>query len=78
MGYGLVNVQRQLSQEANSGLADAAGLEQQRKLANRQLKEAHKAGRMQAMATGAGIGATAGPYGAAVGALVGLLSYEFM
>ncbi|MBM96026.1 MAG: bacteriocin [Oceanospirillaceae bacterium] len=79
MGYGLVNVQRGLDQEAKAGLADAAALEQQRKMTNDQLEQADKAGQMNAVATGAGLGfAVGGPVGAGVGAAAGYLMYEFL
>ncbi|MFL0806739.1 MAG: hypothetical protein K6L60_05580 [Oceanobacter sp.] len=79
MGYGLVNVQRGLDQEAKAGLADAASLEQQREMTNDQLEQADKAGKMNSMATGAGLGfAVGGPVGAGVGAAAGYLLYDFL
>ena len=86
MGYGLVDVQRGLDREAKAGLADAAALEQQREMANDQLEQADKAGKMNAVATGAGTGAAIGSVvpgvgtviGAGVGAATGYLMYEFL
>lgn len=78
MGYGLVNMQRTLEQQAKQGLQHSAQLEQQREATNDRLEEADKAGRMNSTATAAGLGfMVGGPVGAAVGGAAGYVLYDF-
>lgn len=79
MGYGLIDVADRFNNNAKSGLADAASREQAREMAGEQIEAADKAGRAQAIGTGAGAGMMiGGPAGAAVGAGVAYLAYELL
>lgn len=60
MSYGLIGAGQQLEDDAYRGFANAAGEEQSRNQANKQLKMAEKAAQMSAIGTGAGIGASIG------------------
>lgn len=77
MSYGLISVADKFNNNAMTGLADAAKREQAREIAGDQIEAADKAGRAQAIGTGAGAGMmVGGPAGAAVGAGVAYLAYE--
>jgi hypothetical protein len=66
MAYSLLDMATSTRQQAMSGMRDVAQQEQQREAANKQLKEANQASRMQSIGMGAGLGAmVAGSTGAA-------------
>jgi hypothetical protein len=72
MAYSLLDMATSTRQQAMSGMRDVAQQEQQREAANKQLKEANQASRMQSIGMGAGLGAmVAGSTGAATGAAAG-------
>ena len=76
-GFGLTDARRSLDSQARMGLQQAAQREQQIDLANDQLAQQDKAGRISSVATGAGIGTAIMPgVGTAIGAGIGLLTYK--
>jgi hypothetical protein len=80
MAGGLIGVGRKsYLNQANAGFGQAAGLESQRRQANRQLEQAEQQQTMQAMGTGAAIGTAVAPgVGTAIGAGVGYLAGELI
>lgn len=84
MGYGLLDIGNQTRQQAMNGLKEAARLEDNRELANRDLKARQKQATMSNVGTGAGLGfmigagtAAGGPIGAVIGAGLGFLGSLF-
>ena len=85
MGYSLLDAATATRQQAMAGMDDAAKLENQREAANKQLSAAKKQQTMSNIGTGAAVGmmagaemgAGAGPWGAAIGAAVGLVASLF-
>lgn len=86
MGYSLLDIGQSTRQQALKGMQDVANQEEQREVANKQLKSAQKAQTMSNIGTGAGVGAMVGtqagmagggPIGAAVGAGIGLIASLF-
>jgi amino acid permease len=88
MAGGLIGLGRQgYLNQANAGFGQAAGLETQRRNANRRLEQAEQQQTMSAVGTGAGAGmayglssgtAVGGPAGAVIGAGVGYLAGELL
>lgn len=75
MSYGLLGLRQQMEGEAMQGLSDLAGQQRQAKVAEEQMKQAEKTQTMSAVGMGASTGAmVGGPWGAAIGAGVGLLA----
>lgn len=81
--YGLVGYGNQVKKQAMAGLEKSAQLEQNREIANDNLKAAEKSKRVSSGGMGMGIGymmakgtAVGGPWGAAIGLGLGLLSSE--
>lgn len=85
MGYSLLDAATSTRKQAMAGMDDAAKLENQREAANKQLSAAKKQQTMSNIGTGAAVGAMAGaqagsvygPWGAAIGAGVGLVASLF-
>ena len=78
MGYSLLDAAQSTRQQALQGMADVSNQEAQREADNKQLKAAKKATTMGAVGTGASVGfMVGGPWGAAAGAGVGLISSLF-
>ena len=78
MGYSLLDAAQSTRQQALQGMADVSNQEAQREADNKQLKAAKEATTMGAVGTGAAVGMMAGgPWGAAIGAGVGLVASLF-
>lgn len=85
MGYSLLDAATSTRKQAMAGMDDAAKLENQREAANKQLSAAKKKQTMSNIGTGAAVGMMAGaqagsvvgPWGAAIGAGVGLVASLF-
>lgn len=78
MGYSLLDAATATRQQAMAGMETSSKLEQQREAENKQLKAAKKQQTMGAVGTGASVGMMAGgPWGAAIGAGVGLIASMF-
>ena len=86
MGYSLLDAAQSTRQQALQGMADVSNQEAQRESDNKQLKAAKKATTMGAVGTGAAVGGmiagaeaggVTGPWGAAIGAGVGLIASMF-
>lgn len=81
--YGLVDIQRNLDDNAKKGIQHAAGLEKNRKQANDQMKAQKQINKKNSIAQGAGTGAAIGMAagnpvaGAVIGAGVGYLTHKF-
>jgi hypothetical protein len=58
MAYGLIGYGDQFRKEASTGFQQVAAAEQNRNMFNQQLDQANRAAKMQAVGTGAGIGAS--------------------
>lgn len=70
----LTDLNRMMKSEAIQGIAQTESAEQQRKQTNEQIKTAEKQGTLGAIGTGAATGAMiGGPWGALIGAGVGLI-----
>lgn len=78
MGYSLLDAATATRQQAMAGMETSSKLEQQREAENKQLKAAKKQQTMGAVGTGASVGMMTGnPWGAAIGAGVGLVASLF-
>ena len=84
MGYGLIDIGAQTRRQAMQGMNESAKLDEVRETANKSLKAQQKQQTMSNLGTGAGMGAmigmgtsVGGPWGAAIGAGVGLLASLF-
>lgn len=86
MGYSLLEAAQSTRKQALQGMEDASNQEAQREGDNAQLKAAKKATTMGAVGTGAAVGGmiagaeaggVTGPWGAAIGAGVGLVASFF-
>lgn len=84
MGYGLIGVKNQLEGSGMQALQQVAGEQERDKALKQQMDQADKAMKMNAVASGAGMGMMAGmqagsvggPMGMAIGAAVGFLAAE--
>ena len=86
MGYSLLDAATSTRKQAMAGMDDAAKLENQREAANKQLSAAKKQQTMSNIGTGAAVGGmtagaeaggVTGPWGAAIGAGIGLIASLF-
>lgn len=86
MGYSLLDAATATRQQAMAGMETSSKLEQQREAENKQLKAAKQQQTMGAVGTGAAVGGmiagaeaggVTGPWGAAIGAGVGLVASLF-
>ena len=77
MGYSILDLGNDTRKQALSGLREATSREQEREIANDNLKQAEKQQKMSSVGMGASVGMMAGgPAGAAIGAASGLVLGE--